>query len=70
MSHMFDRTYGETKGELEGQLRMNLAFIRGLRTISGKSIKEVGRETEEGVIPEFIHPEKLEKERRRLRLRV
>jgi len=52
------------ESDLKQQEKMNIAFIKGLPKISEESVKELGRETEEGVVPEFIPPEKIKKYKR------
>ncbi len=47
--------------DLRIQEKMNLAFIKSLPQETGKALTEIGREAEEGLVPEFIPPEKIEK---------
>ena len=52
--------------DVEDQMKMNLAFIKKLPKISETSMRELGRQTEEGIVPEVISPEKIKRYRRGL----
>jgi hypothetical protein len=63
----FEKTYEESKKDLNEQIRMNLFFIKSLPQVSGKAVEEIGRETEEGVVPEFIPIEKIKKHKKKFK---
>jgi hypothetical protein len=66
--HRLDSEFKKFDEDLERQEKMNLAFIESLPETVGKSVKEMGREVEEGVVPEFIPPEKIKKQKKRMKI--
>lgn len=47
---------------------MNLYFIKNLPKIEGASLITLGREVEEGLVPEFIPSEKIEKYKKEVKI--
>jgi hypothetical protein len=67
MSHK--RIFKEFDSDLKVQEEMNLSFIKSLPQTSAYSIKELGRETKEFAIPEFIPKSKIDRMEKELRMR-